>query len=171
VRDEDIAVIVASPLARARQTAAIVAESVGLPVLVRDGVREISAGEFELRGDEDAIARYRDVTFAWVAGRLDVTMPAGDTGREVLEHFDEVIHEAARSTPGPRAALVISHGAAIRTWVASRAHNVEIGFLRDRSLPNAGLVVLEGGNQDGWQVLSWNGLVLTAGTPVGGDRP
>jgi probable phosphoglycerate mutase len=164
MRDEDIAVIVASPLARARQTAAIVAESVGLPVLVRDGVREISAGDFELRGDEDAIAHYRDVTFAWAAGWLDVTMPAGDTGREVLAHFDEVIHEAAaRSTPEPRVALVISHGAAIRTWVASRAHNVDIRFLRDRSLPNTGLVVLEGGNQDGWQVLSWNGLVLTAG--------
>jgi probable phosphoglycerate mutase len=157
-------------MARAQQTAALVSESVGLPVLVRDGVREISAGDLDLRGDPEAIDRYRGVTFAWAAGQLDIAMPAGDTGRVVLARFDQVIDETEQLTGEPsRAALVISHGAVICTWVGSRARNVDVGFLRDRPLPNAGLAVLAGGSRAGWHAVSWNDVEIPGRPAAAGD--
>ena len=49
--DEPIEAVYASPLTRAQQTAAPLAESLGLEVQVLDGVQEISAGVEELNHD------------------------------------------------------------------------------------------------------------------------
>ncbi|MET7682128.1 histidine phosphatase family protein [Streptomyces sp. NPDC005423] len=177
--DEHIEALYASTLVRTQQTAAPLAAARGLDVLVRDGLRELSAGDLEnLPGDSDAGAAYMRTVFAWAAGDTRLRMPGGENGTEALARYDAVIAEAAASGSGTVA--MISHGAAIRMWTAARADNVNVPFAAARPLDNTGVVILEGTPADGWQALSWAGAVVEpagaagdagpAGRPLGPDR-
>ncbi|MGV8966172.1 MAG: histidine phosphatase family protein [Cellulomonas sp.] len=163
---ERIGIVFASSLARAQETAAPLAKALGLPVLVRAGVREVSAGTFEMRGDVASVERYLATVFAWPAGELGRRMPGGEDGREVLTRFDAVVAEAVAATE--LAAVVVSHGAVIRVWTSSRAHNLDAAFAATHDLVNAGTVILEGDLALGWRAVSWTGADLDGAT---GDRP
>jgi|tagenome__1003787_1003787.scaffolds.fasta_scaffold20632966_3 hypothetical protein len=51
--------------------------------------------------------------------------------------------------------MAISHGAVIRAWVAARAENIDVHCARGHALTNTGIVTLDGGDPEGWRVLSW----------------
>ncbi|HEY5248492.1 MAG TPA: histidine phosphatase family protein [Dermatophilaceae bacterium] len=155
---ESIDVLYASTLVRAQQTAAPLAASLGLNVRVRDGLREIQAGTLEMRGDAAAVQLYRDITFAWSAGDIDLRMPGAESGAEVYARYDAVIDEIALSGVGT--AVVVSHGAVIRSWAAARARNVTADFAARSPLTNTGVVLLDGSPRDGWHALTWDGHAL-----------
>ena len=155
---ESIDLLYTSTLVRARQTAAPLAASLGLDVRVRDGLREIGAGTLEMRGDDAAVQLYRDTTFAWSAGHVDVRMPGADSGAEVFARYDAVIDEVMLAGVG--SAAVVSHGAVIRCWAAARARNVPASFAARSPLTNTGVVLLDGSPRDGWHVLTWDGRPL-----------
>ncbi len=54
-----------------------------------------------------------------------------------------------------RAAVAVSHGAVIRTWLAARAAGVDVEEVRQRPLANTGVVVVEGSATSGWELVSW----------------
>lgn len=164
---EDIEALYASTLVRTQLTAAPLAAARGLEVLVRDGIREISAGELELLpGESEQGAFYMRTVFAWAAGDTDLRMPGGENGTEFLARYDAVVAEAAGS--GAETVALVSHGAAIRTWSAARAHNVDVPFAAAHRLANTGVVILEGSPADGWKALSWAGATVA---PVGEGGP
>jgi probable phosphoglycerate mutase len=164
---EDIEALYASTLVRTQLTAAPLAAARGLEVLVRDGIREISAGELELLpGESEQGALYMRTVFAWAAGDTDLRMPGGENGTEFLARYDAVVAEAADS--GAETVALVSHGAAIRTWSAARAHNVDVPFAATHRLANTGVVILEGSPADGWKALSWAGATVA---PVGEGGP
>ncbi|MGX1134368.1 broad specificity phosphatase PhoE [Streptomyces glaucescens] len=160
--DEDIEAVYASTMLRTQLTAAPLAAARGLDVLVRDGIREVSAGDLEmLPGDSERGLRYMRTVFAWAAGDTELRMPGGESGAEALARYDAVVEEAARRGGAATAAL-FSHGAAIRMWTAARAHNVDVPFAAAHLLDNTGVVVLEGSPADGWKALSWAGATVAA---------
>ncbi|MFD9544756.1 histidine phosphatase family protein [Streptomyces sp. NPDC060022] len=166
---EDIRTLYASTLTRTQLTAAPLAAERGLEVRIRDGIRELSAGELEMRADRAAVAEYLTTAFAWSAGDTARRMAGGESGAEALARFDAVVAEAA-SAGGPAhagTAALISHGAAIRMWTAARAHNVSVEFAAAHALDNTGVVVVEGTPEDGWKALSWAGTVVAPGTRSG----
>ncbi|MGW5772402.1 histidine phosphatase family protein [Streptomyces longwoodensis] len=164
---EDIAALYASTLVRTQLTAAPLAAARGLEVLVRDGLREVSAGDMEmLPGLGEAGERYMRTVFAWADGDTDLRMPGGETGTEFLARYDAVVAEAAASGAGTVA--MVSHGAAIRAWAAARAHNVDVPFAAEHRLENTGVVVLEGTPGDGWKALTWAGATVV---PAGEGGP
>ncbi|MFF4587408.1 histidine phosphatase family protein [Streptomyces sp. NPDC001388] len=165
--DEDIEAVYASTLVRTQLTAAPLAAARGLGVLVRDGIREISAGDLEMRpGDSEQGALYLRTVFAWAAGDVDLRMPGGESGTEFLARYDAVITEAAAT--GAATVALISHGAAIRTWTAARAHNIDVPFASAHRLANTGTVILEGSPADGWKALTWAGTTVV---PAGEGGP
>ncbi|MER7840034.1 histidine phosphatase family protein [Streptomyces sp. NPDC096040] len=165
--DEDIEVLYVSTLTRTQLTAAPLAAARGLRPIVRDGIREVSAGDLEmLPGHSERGEEYMRTVFAWAAGDTALRMPGGETGDEALARYDAVIAEAAAS--GARTVAVISHGAAIRLWTAARADNVDIPYAAARPLDNTGVVILEGSPQDGWKAVSWEGAVVE---PAGASGP
>ncbi|QOV34355.1 histidine phosphatase family protein [Streptomyces ferrugineus] len=174
---EDIGAIYASTLIRTQLTAAPLAATLGLDVIVRDGIREVSAGDLEmLPGDTEAGHAYMKTVFAWAAGDTGLRMPGGESGVEALGRYDAVVAEAAGGGAGTVA--LVSHGAAIRMWTAARADNVDVAFAAAHPLANTGVVVLEGAPGEGWKVLSWAGAVVApagesgpAGQVVDGDAP
>lgn len=163
---EVVDAIYASTQARARLTAGPLARALGLTVRVRHGIREVAAGDLEMRDDAASVERYLSTVFAWPAGDLGLRMPGGEDGAEMLARFDQVVAEVAAG--GHRTVLFVSHGAAIRVWTAARAHNVDAAFAATHALANTGVVVLEGDPVAGWHVRSWTGAVVDA--PIG-DPP
>lgn len=152
--DESIDVVIASTLVRARQTATPIARARDLPLGVRDGIREIGAGDLEMRGDSAAAERYVTTILSWADGDLDPVMPGGGGGRDMLAAFDEVVAEVEAS--GAATAVLVSHGAAIVTWAVARAANVDTVFAVGNWLPNTGTVILEGSGAH-WLVECWSG--------------
>lgn len=175
--DEDIEAIYVSTLTRTQLTAAPLAAARGLDVIVRDGIRELTAGDLEmLPGDSERGLLYMRTVFAWAAGDTELRMPGGESGAEALARYDAVVAEAAGSGAGTVA--LVSHGAAIRMWTAARADNVDVPFAAGHPLENTGVVILEGSPADGWKALSWAGAVVApageggpAGWPVAGEVP
>ncbi|MEU3553230.1 histidine phosphatase family protein [Streptomyces fragilis] len=170
LRGEDIGALFASTLLRTQQTARPLARKLGLEVRVRDGLREITAGELEGEpGYGERGLRYMEIAFSWAAGQVGRRMPGGENGVEMLGRYDAVVEEAAALGAGTVA--LVSHGAAIRTWTAARAADVDVEFAASHPLDNTGVVILEGSPEGGWEALSWAGAVVSTPGPDSGSGP
>ena len=156
--DEPIQRIVVSNLLRTRQTATPLADARGLEPVVDAGLREIEAGDLELRGDPDAHRAYLGTVFAWARGETTATMPGGvEDAHGFLGRFDAAV-EAAMS--GADTVVIVSHGASIRTWATVRAANLDMAYGGAHGLPNTGIVILERAVNDAaaqpWQAVAWD---------------
>lgn len=158
---ESIDVLVASDMIRTQQTIAPLAEATGLEVLVRGGIREISAGHLEMRSDRDSVERYLDTVLAWADGDFGPFLAGGERGEQVIARFDETVAEIAAT--GAATAVFVSHGAMIRAWAAFRSANVDGAYAADHGLSNTAIVVLEGSPDTGWTAVTWSG------EPLGGS--
>lgn len=157
---EHLDAIYVSSRVRTHQTAAPLSRARSLRPVELDGLEEIQAGELEMRRDHDAVHGYISTVAAWLEGHLDVRMPGGETGHEFLERYDTAVRRIVRA--GHDAALVVSHGAALRTWTASRMLPGSGAPAVTEPLHNTALIVLEGDFDAGWKLASWDG------EPVGG---
>lgn len=155
---QGIELVLASTLVRTQQTAAPLAGHLGVDVGIRRGLREIWAGDLEMRNDVKAIDTYLSTALGWADGALQRRMPGADeNGHDVLGRFDEVVEEVAAS--GAEVATLVSHGAIIRTWTAARAENITIDFAARNVVSNTGAVILTG-EPGRWQVEYWQELAL-----------
>ena len=160
LRSEPIGALFASTLVRTQLTAGPLARGRGLDIQVRTGLHEIEAGDLELRSDDVAIRAYLETVFAWGSGDLDIAMPGGPTGHDFFGRFNADLGEIAASGVG--VAAVVSHGAAIRVWVAANAMNVSPQFSAENQLDNTGVVIVDGSFEQGWSLTRW------ADQPIGG---
>ncbi len=148
-------VLYTSHLTRAQETAAPLAAAHGVTPLVREGLREVVAGDLEMRNDPEALVAYRTAFLAWSRGELEPRIPGGEDGHETLARYDAVVAEAVES--GAEHAVLVTHGAVVRTWVGARAVNVS-GFHGDPRLPNTGVVELHRTEAGTWVLDSWDSL-------------
>jgi broad specificity phosphatase PhoE len=159
--------ITVSTLIRTQLTAAPTTASLALDALVLDGLKEIQAGDLEMRNDPESQGLYNATAFAWAEGDLDLRMPGGENGHEFFARFDQAVDEV--TARGGETALIVSHGAAIRTWVAARCTDTDGHFAGSHQLDNTGLAVLETAERRAEGSRRWN-LVDWIGTPVGGEQ-
>ena len=160
IADAHLDAIYVSSRVRTHQTAAPTAESRGLAPVQLDGLEEIAAGDFEMRSDHDAVAGYIGAVASWLEGDLSHRMPGGETGEGFLARYDAAVRTIAEA--GHDAALIVSHGAALRTWVSTRMASHPDAPPPPEPLHNTALIVLEGDPDTGWEMVSWQGH------PVGG---
>ena len=162
--DQGIDQIFVSTLARTHQTAAPLATLLGIEPRALEGLREISAGDYEMADDHDAIAGYIGTVADWIERRYDTRMPGGESGHEFLARYDAAIAEIHRSLThaGEKQALVVSHGAAMRTWISARVDDVESHAKATDPLHNTACIEIVGDPTSGWQVDAWHS------EPVGG---
>lgn len=120
-RDEAVGVLASSPLRRARQTAAVVGERLGLVVApVLDELRELNVGELDGRADEASWRTYDGVLAAWRAGDRSARFPGGENRDELCARLRTALGVVAAAA-GDRTALVVAHGAAIRAALPALA--------------------------------------------------
>ena len=162
--DHGIDQIFVSNLARTHQTAAPLAAALGIEPRELEGLREISAGDFEMAADEDSILGYIGTVADWLEGRFDTRMPGGETGHEFLARYDAAVLDIHRAVEeaGHEQALLVSHGAAIRTWVSARVAGVESHARATDPLHNTACIELVGDPDGGWTIQTWHS------EPVGG---
>jgi broad specificity phosphatase PhoE len=163
--DEKIDAIFVSSMIRTHLTAAPLVAARSLEPAVRDGLREIAAGDVEGNTDEASVHQYVHTLLAWCAGDLGVRMPGAETGHDVIARFDEVVGEA--EALGVDSVVLVSHGAMIRAWCAARTSNVDLDFVSNHYVINTGIVVIEGSTETGWEVESWLGESVSEAAAMG----
>jgi probable phosphoglycerate mutase len=107
-----IATIISSPLSRARVTAEIVAETLGLPVQIDADLREVAFGTLE--GQPMAAGWYGP----WMAGSAT---PEGAEPFEALR--DRAVAAINRCLTHPPVVLVVAHGALFRALRSAMGHD------------------------------------------------
>lgn len=110
LKDQEIQVIYASPMLRARKTAEIISETIGAPLIFREELREKDFGDMQgLRVDEiDAL--YGDLLWE-MRSVLDLAPPGGESSTEVILRLKPVIEEIKALK---KRVLIVTHGAVAR---------------------------------------------------------
>ncbi len=106
-----VGAIYSSPLARCLDTAAIIAERLGLEVEVHPDLREYAIGDWEDLRFSDLHDRHRFVEIA--TGDHDFAPPGGETLRQVAARMVPAIEEIHHRHSHEERVLVVSHGAAM----------------------------------------------------------
>jgi probable phosphoglycerate mutase len=155
------AMIAHSVAVRAAQTAEAISAELGLDTHEFEGLHEVQVGDLENRNDDDAIAAFESVYQRWHEGDLDVPMPGGETGNEVLDRYVPVLTQLRMRHLDDHAwhgdIVVVSHGAAIRLVSAVLA-GVDSSFALDHHLANAESVVLAPITDGRWSCVQWSTL-------------
>ncbi|MBS4728016.1 histidine phosphatase family protein [Mycobacterium sp. SM1] len=155
------ALLAYSVTARAAQTAAVISAELGVPAREVVGIHEVQVGELENRNDEEALAEFHAVYRRWHHGELEVSLPGGETGAQVLSRYLPVLTELRLcyldNPDFTGDVVVISHGAAIRLAAAALA-GVDGRFVLDQHLGNAQAVVLAPVTGGRWSCVQWGEL-------------
>ncbi|HEX7716292.1 MAG TPA: histidine phosphatase family protein [Marmoricola sp.] len=156
--DQGVDRIYVSTLARTHQTAAPLAARLGLEPRVLPGLREIAAGDYEMASDHDAVAGYIGTVADWIERRYDTRMPGGESGHEFLARYDDAVATILRDLTegGQKQALVVSHGAAMRTWISARVDDVESHAQATEPLHNTACIEIVGDLTTGWRIDAWH---------------
>ena len=142
------AVVAASPLTRAQQTAAPLAASRALEAVIVDGIQEIAAGVEEMSTNWQP---YVDMLNSWSPTNLDVGLEGGETARQFVTRFTNAV--AAMEQAGDEHVALVSHGAALRVWAITQ--DPTIGFDLAPPLANTQWITLNGSMTAGWRIERW----------------
>lgn len=152
--DEAIDAVYISPLTRTGLTAAPLAAARGLTPEVVEGLEEISAGRWEMRSDREAVQAYVGAARRWLTGDVEFAIEGGESGTQFFDRYDAAIARVARENVDG-AAVVVSHGAAIRVWAAARVGGVDLEDAVHWRLYNTGMCMLDGDPDAGWRLIRW----------------
>jgi broad specificity phosphatase PhoE len=134
-----VRLLACSPLRRARQTADIVGQRLGLPVAMElDDLREVNVGELDGRSDAQAWEIYTAVLAAWRAGDTLASFPGGENRDELCARLLRALTVVARSAAAEYS-LVVAHGANLRAALPCLAGEPDPGA----DLPTGGVAGLE----------------------------
>lgn len=122
--------IYASPLQRARATAAPLASAVGITVEQRAGLAEIDYGRWDGKSVEDVDREYHDEYERWVADPAWNPPTGGETAVALAQRVTHVF-ERIRETHTDGNILVVSHKATIRVALCALL-GVDVGRFRYR---------------------------------------
>jgi broad specificity phosphatase PhoE len=116
--DERIGAVYCSPLSRTVETAAILAEPHRLPLVHRDGLREISHGRWEGLTRAEVEERFPDEYRSWEMDPFTFAPEGGESGLGVLARALPVIREIVVGH-AEKEVLVVSHKATLRLILSS----------------------------------------------------
>ncbi len=145
---ERVAGVVCSELARAVQTAEIAAGVLGLPVKVREGLQEFSAGDFLGRAWDPGV--FDPIIASWLAGDLAPGTPGGETGEQIVTRVLAVLDDVADRFRG-ETVLAVAHGGVLLALWGRIAPGSELGPRHVDDVPNCVSYVFER-DADGWRV-------------------
>jgi broad specificity phosphatase PhoE len=159
--DRRAGMLVHSVAARAAETAAVIGEEWKLAAHLVEGIHEVQVGELEMRNDDEAVNVFNGVYERWHLGELEVAMPGGETGAQVLDRYLPVLNELRMryldDDQWTGDIVVVSHGAAIRLAAATLA-GVDGSFVVEHHIANAESVVLAPITDGRWSCVHWGQL-------------
>ncbi len=166
LENADIAAIYHSRMLRTQQTAAPLAERLGLDMLELSGLHEVQLGDLAGRSDTEAYELLDKLAEEWnIDEQLDIARPGGETGADVVRrmtgHFDEI---RSRHAGRDAAVLAVAHGLCLRTSAQRWADGVSLEFAFRNLLPNASIIEVDVPDDPGTRpvIRDWAGLDPTA---------
>jgi probable phosphoglycerate mutase len=151
------AALYASDLSRAKETAEILGRALSLEPILDPELREIYLGAWQGLTYAEIARRFPDEWAAWRSGQ-DIHRGGGETYTELFDRMARAIERIARAHVG-EAAIVVSHGAALKTFAG---HVLGMGpgsatWLRSfRVQDNTGVSVVEWEERAGFRIAAWN---------------
>jgi broad specificity phosphatase PhoE len=146
--------IYASSMIRTQDTATPTAQTLGEPVTVLPGLREIEAGQYEGTPESNIPQTYFAAPQRWLQGDRSARIPGSVNGNEFDARFDEAVQHIYDS--GEQNPVAFSHSGAIMFWVLMNVRNADPSLLTTKPLPNVGRVVITGNPSDGWTLTEWD---------------
>ncbi|MCA1054433.1 histidine phosphatase family protein [Rossellomorea aquimaris] len=141
LKDMDWDVVVTTSLKRAKETAEIINESLGLPLLEMDQFKERSFGEGEGMTREAREEKYPGFQF-----------PGMETREELHDRIEDGLQQILKQFPGKKV-LLVSHGAVIHAMI--NRYHVDGDKLEEFRLFNGCLTNLSF-EDEGWNVHDYN---------------
>ena len=134
--------IYVSPMKRTIATAQPLCDAVGLPMQLRDGLREIGYGAWENREQADVKQRYEHDYIRWLTEPAWNPPTDGETAVQVANRALPIITEIESGYQTGNV-LVVSHKATIRIILCSLM-GIDLGRYRDRiDAPAASLSIVK----------------------------
>ncbi len=137
-RPHNPAAVYSSHLARARETAEIVADALGLEPLIDERLAESNRGSWEGRLLEEIEREEPELWAAWRRGGADFRFPGGES---LGEHAERVKAALADVRRGELPALCVCHGGTIRCAFALR-NSRGLDSFHELDVPNGKLFEL-----------------------------
>ncbi len=153
LRGRRVAYVYTSPLARAVQTAEIVAGALGVGVRVREGLQELTVGAFEGQPEDIGFGPFMQAFQAWAGGDLAVTYDGGESAEQVVARMREVLETIVDLHRG-ETVLVIGHGGSMCLALPRLVSNLPDNHASSLRIANAAIVEMLA-DADDWRCVSW----------------
>ena len=132
---QNIEVLISSDLTRARETAAIIGASIGVPVNLEPRLREINLGDWQGLYSDDIRARWPDAMKTWLESPLAIRPPNGETIHELADRVGAAITDLVAQYPG-RCVGLVAHELPIASIIV-RSRGIPLSNLRAHIPRNA----------------------------------
>lgn len=130
LRDAAVEACYTSPLLRAKETAEIVCEEIGLGnIMVVDGLTDVDFGEWQGLPKDQVARLYPDLYRRWQTDPARVTFPSGESLTDVLVRAMTSLERIAREHPDGRV-LVVTHRVLTKLMLAEALGAGIQGFWR-----------------------------------------
>lgn len=143
LRPTPILALYSSPLARAAQTAQVIADKLSLPCQKVNDLREIGFGLWEgLRWDE-VKTEFPEEFAAWYKNRRDTRPPEGESYLDLLNRLVPALKGLIPSDKGESDLLVVTHSACIMSFLSLLHHTPLHEMAKRYPLTNTAIVEIE----------------------------
>lgn len=116
LRDDPPAALYTSPLQRARETAEILGQALGVPVVPDERLKEYDVGAITGLTWEQVVEQHPDMAQRWAEALEDIEIPGEEGGApfraRVVAAFGEILARHAEGTVG-----VVTHGGTLGTYL------------------------------------------------------
>ena len=136
LRHEPISVLYCSPQGRAQETAAPIAEALGVAIQTRNALREMDFGQWENRARTELAQKYPREMATWERGSWMTRPPDGETQQDVIARTIPCITELLSLHAG-QTILIVSHKTTLRLL---------IGHVLNMSLPDSRSLKIDPGS-------------------------
>jgi probable phosphoglycerate mutase len=116
--DDSIAAVYCSPMARTVQTASILASPRQLPLIQKDGLREIHHGHWEGMRRVDVESQFPEEYAAWEEDPFTFAPQDGEAGVNVIARALPIVRQIVLEHRGQNI-LVVSHKATLRLTIST----------------------------------------------------
>jgi probable phosphoglycerate mutase len=143
----------ASDLTRANETAMAISARVNLSVISEPRLREVDVGAWSGQSYDEIARQFPDEWAAWKAGQ-DVPRGGGESYQALANRIGAVLREIAERHR-EQTVIVVSHGAAIRSFCATVLGLPAQGIHAFSGLTNTGVSTVEL-DTHGFRLMGWN---------------
>ncbi len=157
-RSKKIDAIYSSPLKRAQETAQIIADALGLPVVVQENLREVNVGDLEGQAPTAELWAYHNaVVLDWLTGHPERRFPKGEDYRTLCRRMRAAVEEMIRGRKGGNI-IAVGHGGQFSFTLADFCPDFNLQWLREREYANCAITELSvesGAGEIQGQVILW----------------